>query len=75
MLPALPKYHIYPAINVNRSGTRREELLIDGPILQKVWVLRKLLYPMDELEAAEFLIDKLRASKNNNDFFDSMRRG
>jgi transcription termination factor Rho len=66
---------IYPAINVNRSGTRREELLIEGPILQKVWVLRKLLYPMDELEAAEFLIDKLRVAKNNNDFFDSMRRG
>src|SRR6266498_914164 len=54
---------IYPAINVNRSGTRREELLIEAPILQKVWVLRKLLFPMDELEAAEFLIDKLRATK------------
>src|SRR4030081_898767 len=54
---------IYPAINVNRSGTRREELLIDQPILQKVWVLRKLLFPMDELEAAEFLIDKLRADE------------
>jgi transcription termination factor Rho len=66
---------IYPAINVNRSGTRREELLIEPAILQKVWVLRKLLYPMDELEAAEFLIDKLRATKNNAEFFDSMRRG
>ena len=66
---------IYPAINVNRSGTRREELLIKQEILQKIWVLRKLLYPMDELEAAEFLIDKLRATKNNADFFDSMRRG
>jgi transcription termination factor Rho len=66
---------IYPAINVNRSGTRREELLIEPAILQKVWVLRKLLYPMDELEAAEFLIDKLRAAKNNAEFFDSMRRG
>jgi transcription termination factor Rho len=66
---------IYPAINVNRSGTRREELLIEPPILQKVWVLRKLLYPMDELEAAEFLIDKIRATKNNAEFFDSMRRG
>ncbi|MGH8745337.1 MAG: transcription termination factor Rho, partial [Burkholderiales bacterium] len=54
---------IYPAINVNRSGTRREELLIKPEILQKVWVLRKLLYPMDELEAAEFLIDKIRATK------------
>ena len=66
---------IFPALNVNRSGTRREELLIKQDILQKIWVLRKLLYPMDELEAAEFLIDKLRATKNNADFFDSMRRG
>ncbi|HEX5768209.1 MAG TPA: transcription termination factor Rho [Burkholderiales bacterium] len=66
---------IYPAINVNRSGTRREELLIDQPVLQKIWVLRKLLFPMDELEAAEFLIDKLKATKSNAEFFDSMRRG
>jgi transcription termination factor Rho len=66
---------IYPAINVNRSGTRREELLIEQPVLQKIWVLRKLLFPMDELEAAEFLIDKLRATKQNAEFFDSMRRG
>jgi transcription termination factor Rho len=66
---------IYPAINVNRSGTRREELLIEQPILQKVWVLRKLLFPMDELEAAEFLIDKLKVTKSNAEFFDSMRRG
>ena len=66
---------IFPAINVNRSGTRREELLIEAPILQKVWVLRKLLYPMDDLEAAEFLVDKIKATKSNGDFFDSMRRG
>jgi len=66
---------LFPAINVNRSGTRREELLIKPELLQKIWVLRKLLYPMDELEATEFLIDKLRATKNNADFFDSMRRG
>jgi transcription termination factor Rho len=66
---------IYPAMNVNRSGTRREELLIKQEILQKIWVLRKLLYPMDELEATEFLLDKLKATKNNSDFFDSMRRG
>ena len=66
---------IYPAINVNKSGTRREELLIDKDILQKIWVLRKLLYPMDDLEAMEFLIDKIKATKNNADFFDSMRRG
>jgi transcription termination factor Rho len=65
----------YPAINVNRSGTRREELLMPQDILQKVWVLRKLLYPMDDMEAMEFLLDKIRATKNNNEFFDSMRRG
>ena len=65
----------YPAINVNRSGTRREELLMPHDILQKVWVLRKLLYPMDDMEAMEFLLDKIRATKNNSEFFDSMRRG
>jgi transcription termination factor Rho len=66
---------LYPAINVNRSGTRREELLIKADVLQKIWILRKVLYPMDDLEAMEFLHDKLRATKNNNEFFDSMRRG
>ncbi|HVK56834.1 MAG TPA: transcription termination factor Rho [Burkholderiales bacterium] len=66
---------IYPAIIVNRSGTRREELLIEKDVLQKIWVLRKLLYPMDELEAMEFLLDKIRQTKNNGDFFDSMKRG
>ncbi|MFB3081488.1 MAG: transcription termination factor Rho [Nitrosomonadaceae bacterium] len=64
----------YPAINVNRSGTRKEELLIKPDILQKIWVLRKLLYPMDDGEAMEFLLDKIKATKNNDDFFDSMRR-
>ncbi len=64
----------YPAINVNRSGTRKEELLINPDVLQKIWVLRKLLYPMDDVEAMEFLLDKIKATKNNNDFFDSMRR-
>jgi len=66
---------IYPAINVNRSGTRKEELLLKPEILQKVWVLRKLLYPMDELEATEFLVDKVKQTKSNAEFFDSMRRG
>src|SRR6187397_2904719 len=66
---------IYPAINVNRSGTRKEELLLKPDILQKVWILRKLLYPMDDLEAMEFLLDKIKATKSNAEFFDSMRRG
>ncbi len=65
---------IFPAININRSGTRREELLIQQDQLQKIWVLRKLLYPMDDLEAMEFLLDKIKATKTNSDFFDSMRR-
>ena len=66
---------IYPAINVNKSGTRREELLITPEVLQKIWVLRKLLYPMDDLEAMEFLLDKVKSTKNNDNFFDSMRGG
>ena len=66
---------VYPSINVNRSGTRREELLMEPAILQKVWVLRKLLYGMDDLEAMEFLLDKIRQTKANSEFFDAMRRG
>ncbi|MCB1948245.1 transcription termination factor Rho [Nitrosomonas sp.] len=65
---------IYPAINVNRSGTRREELLIEPDVLQKIWVLRKLLHPMDDMDAMAFLLDKIKATKNNADFFDSMKR-
>ena len=66
---------VYPSINVNRSGTRREELLLEASVLQKVWILRKLLYGLDDLEAMEFLLDKIRATKNNAEFFDAMRRG
>lgn len=65
---------VYPAINVNRSGTRREELLLLPDVLQKMWVLRKLLYNMDDLEAMEFLLDKIKATKTNGEFFESMRR-
>lgn len=65
---------IYPSININRSGTRREELLTKPDELQKMWILRKLLHPMDEIAAMEFLLDKLKATKTNHDFFDSMRR-
>jgi len=65
---------IYPAININKSGTRREELLLSKDIIQKIWILHKLLQPMDELAAIEFLIDRLRAAKTNEDFFDSMKR-
>ncbi|MBL1261098.1 MAG: transcription termination factor Rho [Thiotrichaceae bacterium] len=65
---------IYPAINLNRSGTRREELLTKPDELQKMWILRKLLHPMDEIAAMEFLMDKLKATKTNAEFFDSMKR-
>jgi transcription termination factor Rho len=64
----------YPSININRSGTRREELLLPPDEMQKIWILRKLLHQMDELEASEFLLEKLRATKNNGEFFDSMKR-
>ena len=66
---------VYPSILLNKSGTRREELLLKPEILQKTWILRKLLYPMDEIEAMEFILDKMKATKNNHDFFDMMRRG
>jgi transcription termination factor Rho len=65
---------IYPSININRSGTRREELLTDPAELQKMWILRKLLHPMDELAAMEFLLDKLKVTKSNAQFFESMKR-
>ena len=71
----LAEKRVYPALNVNRSGTRKEELLLKPDILQKVWILRKLLYGMDEIEAMEFLLDKMKATKNNAEFFDMMRRG
>ncbi len=64
---------VYPSININRSGTRREELLLEPEELQKVWVLRKLLHQMDEMESSEFLLDKLKATKNNAEFFGSMK--
>jgi transcription termination factor Rho len=65
---------VYPAININRSGTRKEELLVTPDELQKMWILRKLLNPMEETGAMEFLIDKIRATKTNAEFFDSMKR-
>lgn len=65
---------IYPAININRSGTRREEYLVDPDELQKTWILRKILQPMDELAASEFLLGKLKDFKTNAEFFNSMKR-
>ncbi|MYB34067.1 MAG: transcription termination factor Rho [Gammaproteobacteria bacterium] len=65
---------VYPAIVINRSGTRREELLTDPAELQRIWLLRKLLHPMDDLQAVEFLIDKLKATKTNEEFIRSINR-
>ena len=66
---------VYPSILINKSGTRREELLYEPAVLQKVWILRKFLYNMDEIEAMEFMMEKMRATKNNAEFFDSMKKG
>jgi len=65
---------VYPAIDINKSGTRREELMIDQNMLQKVWILRKLLHPMDEIQAIEFMLDKLKVTKSNEEFFNFMKR-
>ena len=66
---------VFPAININRSGTRREDLLIDPDMLQKIWILRKLLHPMDEMAAMEFMLDKMKTTKSNDEFFSAMKRG
>jgi transcription termination factor Rho len=65
---------VFPAININRSGTRREELLIDADELQKVWILRKFLHSMDEIEAMEFVLGRMQSSKTNLEFFDQMKK-
>ena len=70
----LAEKRVYPAINLNKSGTRREELLIKPDLLQKVWVLRKFIHGMDEVESMEFILDKMRSTKNNAEFFDMMKK-
>jgi transcription termination factor Rho len=65
---------VYPAIHISRSGTRREELLTTPDELGKIWILRKLLHPMEPLVAMEFLLERLKATKNNAEFFDAMKR-
>ena len=70
----LSEKRIFPAININASGTRREELITEKQELQKMWILRKILHPMDTVEAAEFLIERLRFTKTNDEFFDSMKQ-
>jgi len=70
----LAEKRIYPAINLNKSGTRREELLIKPELLQKVWVLRKFIHDMDDVAAMEFILDKIRATKTNAEFFEMMKK-
>ncbi|OZI59805.1 transcription termination factor Rho [Bordetella genomosp. 11] len=70
----LAEKRVYPSINLNKSGTRREELLIKPELLQKVWVLRKFIHDMDEIQAMEFILDKMRATKTNAEFFDMMKK-
>ena len=70
----LSEKRIFPAININSSGTRREELITEEQELKKMWILRKILHPMDTVEAAEFLIERLRFTKTNDEFFDSMKQ-
>tara|TARA_R110002110_G_scaffold65206_4_gene180008 strand:+ start:91954 stop:93213 length:1260 start_codon:yes stop_codon:yes gene_type:complete len=65
---------VYPAMNINRSGTRREEKLTSSDELQRMWILRKLLHPMDELAANEFLVERLKLTKTNDEFFEAMKR-
>jgi transcription termination factor Rho len=65
---------VFPAIHINRSGTRREELLLDPEELQKVWILRKFLHSMDEIEAMEFVLGRMQNSKTNIEFFDQMKK-
>ncbi|MCY4641780.1 MAG: transcription termination factor Rho, partial [Gammaproteobacteria bacterium] len=65
---------VFPAININRSGTRREELITDRDELQKIWVLRKFLHPMDEIEAMDFMLGRMQSTKTNEEFFEAMRR-
>ena len=64
----------FPAINIKKSGTRREERLLDEDKLRKVWILRKLLQPMDGVQATEFLLDRLKEAKTNDEFFEQMKR-
>jgi transcription termination factor Rho len=70
----LAEKRVYPAMNVNKSGTRREELLLAKEQLAKIWVLRKLMFEMDDIAAMEFMLDKMKQTKNNAEFFDLMKK-
>jgi transcription termination factor Rho len=65
---------VYPSIDIQRSGTRKEELLLQQSDLNRIWLLRKVLQPMNTVESMEFLLEKMHATKNNRDFLDSMNQ-
>jgi transcription termination factor Rho len=71
----LAERRIYPAIDINRSGTRREEVLLDPAVLARVWILRKFLAEMNPIEAMEFLLDRIKKTKTNDMFLESMKGG
>jgi len=68
----LSEKRIFPAIDINRTGTRKEDLLLSDDILNRVWILRKILAPMSSIDSMEFLLDKMRGTKSNKDFMDAM---
>ena len=70
----LVEKRIFPAIDINKSGTRKEELLIEKSSLHRIWILRKVLHPMNVVDSMEFLLDKLSETKSNQDFLDSMSK-
>ncbi len=70
----LAERRVYPALNIRRSGTRREDLIASEDEMQRMWILRKLLNPMDDVAATEFLIDRLKDTKTNLEFFEAMKR-
>ena len=70
----LTEKRIFPSININASGTRKEELLIPGDVLNRIWILRKLLSPLSPVDSMEFLLEKLRGTRDNNDFLAAMNR-
>jgi transcription termination factor Rho len=65
---------VFPSIDIQRSGTRKEELLLDRSDLNRIWLLRKVLQPMNTVESMEFLLEKMQATKNNREFLDSMNQ-
>jgi transcription termination factor Rho len=65
---------VFPALDINRSGTRKEELLLDEQVLNRMWILRKVLAPMNTIDSMEFLLDKMKGTKNNQEFLDLMNK-